>query len=66
MAERNRNPRRVVPRGEPLDWTGEEVARRSEVTEEDKSSGVAHWEANAPEPVKELLRASTRKREPRV
>jgi hypothetical protein len=59
-------PGRVNPRGEPQDWNAVEVGRRAVVTEEDQRAGLAHWEANAPEPVKELLRASTRKRDPGV
>jgi len=48
-------------RGELSPWSDAEIARRAEVTEEDKVSALAFWEASAPRPMKELLRAKKRK-----
>jgi hypothetical protein len=60
---RDPNPK-VVPIGEPLNWTPEELDRLSQVTEEDKAAARAFWRRQAPAgPMKKLLDAK-KKRKP--
>lgn len=49
-------------RGELTPWTDDEINRMAEVTEEDKVSAIAFWQANAPKPMKDLVQARKRKK----
>jgi hypothetical protein len=52
---------KVIPLGDPLDWSEADIARMAEVTEEDKVSALAFWQANAPPAFKNLPQARRRK-----
>lgn len=53
--------RKPVIKGEHVPWTQAEIDRMAEVTEEDKVSALAFWQANAPRPMKDLVQARKRK-----
>lgn len=55
-------PKRVAPVGDLDDWSAADIARMAEVTEEDKFSALAFWQANAGARFKGLLQAKKRKR----
>jgi hypothetical protein len=64
---RRRSPKpgseKVIPLGEPLDWSEDDIARMAEVTEEDKVSALAFWQANASPAFKDLPQARKRKKQ---
>ena len=54
--------RRPKIKGEYVPWSNEEIDRMANVTEEDKVSALAFWQANAPRSIKTLLQARKRKK----
>lgn len=55
-------PERVIPLGDPIDWSEADIARMAEVSEEDKVAALAFWQANAPPGLKNLPQARKRRR----
>lgn len=51
----------MIPLGEPIEWSEADIARMADVTEEDKVSALAFWQANAPPAFKHLPQARKRK-----
>jgi len=45
--------RRVTPKGDPIDWTREQVADLAHVTDADKVDARAYWRRNAPRVVQQ-------------
>ncbi len=59
---KSKTPRKPTINGELTPWTPEEIDRMAQVTEEDKVSALAFWQANASRPMKTLLQAKRKRK----
>lgn len=60
--EPTRKAKPLIPLGDPVEWSQDDIARMAEVTEEDKVSALAFFQVHAPPSMKGLPQARKRKR----